>query len=115
MGKIIQGLLLVCCTLFVTAQIRGGSTKRHRRGLAESDGHIDLTADISEAEIRRIKQRYLGELRVSSGPHSPLYVSSNPGGRKDKDYATPAPTEYETMMEESMSYSMSMSMSMSMV
>lgn len=48
-----------------TAQIRGNaSIKRHR--LAESDNKfVDLTADISESEMLRIKQRYLS-IRVSA-------------------------------------------------
>ena len=57
--------VFACLFVSTTAQVRGNaSIKRHR--LAESDSKfVDLTADISESEMLRIKQRYLS-IRISA-------------------------------------------------
>mmetsp|Transcript_33122 Transcript_33122/g.36930 ORF Transcript_33122/g.36930 Transcript_33122/m.36930 type:complete len:128 (-) Transcript_33122:233-616(-) len=69
--------VLSCLFVSATAQVRGNaSIKRHR--LAESDSKfVDLTADISESEMLRIKQRYLS-IRVSAQTDDVI-------GRADKE------------------------------
>lgn len=123
--KLIQGLLLLWCSVFVNGQVRGGSNAAKRHRLKESDGRsvIDLTSDIGEAEMRKIRQRYLyaSGIRVSS----PLNIYDDYGepvaGRRDKsdkseDKLVYLPVEeVEEVEVESMSYSMSFSMSMSMM
>merc|ERR1740117_1108584 len=81
--------VLSCLFVSTTAQVRGNaSIKRHR--LAESDSKfVDLTADISESEMLRIKQRYLS-IRISAQREaiSKSTIASQEdgiGGRKNKD------------------------------
>jgi hypothetical protein len=112
------GLLFVssCLLVSATAQIRGNaSTRRHR--LAENDSKfVDLTADISESEMKRIKQRYLQDnmgklttkkegMRISSQQNSESEPEKKPKDAGPKDAPLP-----ELMIAEEVVMSMSMSM-----
>ena len=105
------GLLFVssCLLASATAQIRGNaSTRRHR--LAENDSKfVDLTADISESEMKRIKQRYL--MRISSERNPEKEKKQKSAKPKDdlKDTPLEIPLSGMTIAEEVV---MSMSMSM---
>ncbi|OEU22932.1 hypothetical protein FRACYDRAFT_233095 [Fragilariopsis cylindrus CCMP1102] len=107
------GLLFVssCLLASATAQIRGNaSTRRHR--LAENDSKfVDLTADISESEMKRIKQRYL--MRISSERNPEKEKKQKSAGPKDDPKDAPLEIALPGMtIAEEVVMSMSMSMSM---